>query len=261
MRSFGVSVAGAGRPVIFIPGLGCAGRIWDETLAHLGGRVEAHVLALSGFAGRPPIAEPLLPAVRDELIGYIASRRLEKPIVVGHSLGGFIAYWVAEAAPDALGGLFIVDQAPSILGLADAAMAERARVEIEALAKRFEAMTPEAFAPAIAQFLAADTTRPEDAERIGAMARRSDARTVAESLRTLFFTDLRPELAKIRAPVRVLVAGADEWSRGVLDSGWRAELAPIPSHELVVVDGARHYVMLDQPAAFFAALDEFLAAH
>src|SRR5205809_1000053 len=66
--SFTVKVSGHGRPVIFIPGLTCDGSVWDETVAHLGGKVEAHVLSLAGFGGTPPIDQPLLPTVRDELV-------------------------------------------------------------------------------------------------------------------------------------------------------------------------------------------------
>src|SRR5689334_10105123 len=66
--SFTVQVSGAGRPVIFIPGLACDGHVWDDTIAHLGGKVQAHVLSLHGFTGSPPIAQPLLPTVHDELV-------------------------------------------------------------------------------------------------------------------------------------------------------------------------------------------------
>jgi pimeloyl-ACP methyl ester carboxylesterase len=61
-------------------------------LAKLGGRIEAHAITIAGFAGQPPISPPLLPRVRDELAAYIRSRKLERPIVVGHSLGGAMAY-------------------------------------------------------------------------------------------------------------------------------------------------------------------------
>jgi len=56
--SFTVTVSGAGRPVIFIPGLACDGSIWNETVAHLRGKVQAHVVTLAGFVGKPPISTP-----------------------------------------------------------------------------------------------------------------------------------------------------------------------------------------------------------
>src|SRR5450432_2901769 len=111
--SFGVAVSGHGRPVILIPGLGCPGSVWDETVAHLSTH-ETHVLTLSGFAGRAPITAPLAATVRVELAAYIRDRHLDHPIVIGHSLGGFIAYWLAETEPDLVGPVIIVDAAPAL---------------------------------------------------------------------------------------------------------------------------------------------------
>src|SRR5437016_6014437 len=78
--AFSVRVSGHGRPIIFIPGLGCPGAVWDETVAHLGDDYQAHVLTLSGFAGRDAIDEPLSAAVRRDLTRYIRSRHLRDPI-------------------------------------------------------------------------------------------------------------------------------------------------------------------------------------
>lgn len=43
--SFGVAVSGHGRPIIFLPGIGCPGSVWDDTVAHFGGSIEAHVVS------------------------------------------------------------------------------------------------------------------------------------------------------------------------------------------------------------------------
>src|SRR5262245_45756670 len=85
---FEAHVAGAGRPVIFIADLSAAADVWDTTLAHLGGRVQSHVIDVAGFAGNAPGPEPLLPALADQLAVYIKKQRLSRPIVVGHMFGG-----------------------------------------------------------------------------------------------------------------------------------------------------------------------------
>src|SRR5262245_61167189 len=63
-HAFFVKVMGSGRPVIFIPGIACSGKVWDKTIEHLAGKVEAHVITLAGFAGRPRISAPFLSTVR-----------------------------------------------------------------------------------------------------------------------------------------------------------------------------------------------------
>src|SRR5688572_1970248 len=67
-KAFQVEVTGTGRPIVFIPGLGCPGEVWNETVAHLGEEdYQTHVLTLAGFAGTKPIKEPLSSAVRRDL--------------------------------------------------------------------------------------------------------------------------------------------------------------------------------------------------
>src|SRR5580692_6292950 len=92
--AFSVKVSGAGRPVIFIPGLAAGGAVWDGTVAHLGGRVQAHVLTLAGFAGQPAIAAPFLEQVHDQIRQYIVANHLDHVVVVGHSLGGMMSLWL-----------------------------------------------------------------------------------------------------------------------------------------------------------------------
>lgn len=72
--SFDVTVSGEGRPIIYIPGLGCPGEMWQDTVAHFDG-YQAHVLTLAGFAGLPRINAPIGATVRKELVRYIRDRK------------------------------------------------------------------------------------------------------------------------------------------------------------------------------------------
>ncbi|HYZ74382.1 MAG TPA: hypothetical protein VE641_15000 [Chthoniobacterales bacterium] len=45
-HSFTVQVHGAGKPVIFIPGLACPGSVWDTTVAQISGAYECHVITI-----------------------------------------------------------------------------------------------------------------------------------------------------------------------------------------------------------------------
>jgi N-formylmaleamate deformylase len=94
-----VGVSGAGRPVIFIPGFACHGSVWDGTVDHLDGRAEAHVVTVAGFAGVPAVTDPSLANVHAELARYIVENQLESPVIIGHSLGGTMALWLAETVP------------------------------------------------------------------------------------------------------------------------------------------------------------------
>jgi len=62
-------------------------------------RYQIHVLSLAGFAGVPRVAGPLIENAREGLAAYIRTNHLEKPVIVGHSLGGFLAWIWLPAIP------------------------------------------------------------------------------------------------------------------------------------------------------------------
>src|SRR4051812_44907803 len=98
--SFVVKVTGKGTPIILIPGLSSSGAVWDGTVAHLKDHYECHVLTLAGFAGQPRIENPFLETVRNDLTAYIRQHKLDHSIIIGHSLGGFLALWLATHDPE-----------------------------------------------------------------------------------------------------------------------------------------------------------------
>lgn len=93
---FQVKVVGHGPPMLLLPGLASSGEVWDGVVAHYQDQFECHVFTLAGFAGVPTIDGPLLSKVRPALAAYIRDKHLDKPVVVGHSLGGVLSLWMAE---------------------------------------------------------------------------------------------------------------------------------------------------------------------
>jgi pimeloyl-ACP methyl ester carboxylesterase len=251
--AFTAAVSGKGRPVLLIPGLGCPGFVWKETAAHLEKTHEVHVLDLAGFAGNKPIGRPVPSAVKDDVIKYIKEHKLERPVIVGHSLGGFIAIWIAEAAPELVGALVVVDAAPS-MGGGDPDMipyATQKRDQAKAMnAREFEIMIREKFSG-----MFTDPKKPEHEAILAAVAR-SNQRAYADALFELSTVDLRPYLGKIKAPTILILADGEKPEKRV-----REQMKRVKHHQIVVLANTRHFVMHDDFTAFSRALDAFLAAH
>lgn len=260
--SFHVEVHGAGLPILLIPGLSCSGDVWDETVAALAGNYEVHVLSLAGFAGRAAIAAPFLPRVRDDIVAYIQAQQLHRPAIVGHSLGGFLAFWLAASEPTLVGPIVAVDGVPFLPALMDASTTvDSVRTMAEGTKTMMASLSPEQFARQTRMSIATMVTAPEDPERLARQGGESDPTTVAQAMFELMTTDLRDDVANIESPVLLLAAGAAALTpeaRAGLRRSYEAQVAPIPDHRVLVADDARHFIMLDAPDFFHATLIEFL---
>lgn len=246
-KAFSVRTTGTGRPVIFIPGLACPGDVWEDTAEHFADTMESHMITPAGFGGVKSIKPPLAAKVRRDLVRYIRSRKLDRPFIVGHSMGGFIAYWVAITAPDLIGGVIVVDAGPA-LGSTDVETARAFRNrwaqggddEIPArIRARYTSMTinPKHVAPYLDAIL------------------KSDRQAIGDSIYEMIRTDLRPQLRAITAPLLLVVAD------GGLQYRYKAMAEPVADREVVVIPKAGHFVMLDNPDAFYDALGKFFDAN
>src|ERR1035437_4439984 len=112
-KSFSVKIIGEGKPMILIPGLYCKGDVWNETVERYKTTYQCYILTLAGFAGEPPYKnDSILYTVKEEIASYIKENKLEKPVIVGHSLGAFVALWVASSYPDIVGKIICLDGMP-----------------------------------------------------------------------------------------------------------------------------------------------------
>ncbi|HEX8153760.1 MAG TPA: alpha/beta hydrolase [Thermoanaerobaculia bacterium] len=247
--SFTAEVSGIGRPMILIPGLSSPASVWDGTAAHFGDRYQIHKLQLAGFAGAKPIDGAFLPTVRTELAQYIRDNKLSSPIVVGHSLGAFLAFWLASSEPDLVGAVVAVDGLP----FAPAAMGGKPPDEaIDNMVQFIASQTPEQFAMQTRMSMSRMIGGKENLERFGGLAAKSDPKTVARAMKELMTTDLRGDVAKIKAPVLLIAAGDEQTAE------YAKQIESIKRHELVVAKDSKHFVMLDAPDFLYAAMEKFL---
>jgi len=258
-----VTVQGKGPDVLLIPGLACSRAVWDATVAHLAGRYRLHLVQLAGFAGSPARANAqgaILQPTVEALDAYIKTNQLQKPLVIGHSLGGLLGLMLAWQHPEDTGKLMIVDSLPffsAIFGAADAAAAQP-----QAAAMRDSTLneTQDAYAQGEKDFLPTLVKSPAGLKAVTAWAVASDKSVVARAIYEDMTTDLRPRLREIKTPVTVLypwdpTAGM---SQAAVDEFYHHNFAPLPNQTLVCIDNSRHFIMLDQPEAFAAQVDNFL---
>ena len=109
-----VEVVGSGPDVILIPGLASSREVWRPLANRLSATHRVHLVQLAGFAGEPwshgdgPFVEPEVA----ELARYIAEAGLDRPAIIGHSMGGLSGLLLAQRQPELVGRLMIVDALP-----------------------------------------------------------------------------------------------------------------------------------------------------
>jgi pimeloyl-ACP methyl ester carboxylesterase len=262
-HSFAVNVTGAGRPVILIPGLQSSGEVWNGVAAHLSARYQVHVLTLAGFAGQPAVPGLRLAAVKDEIISYVRENRLSRPVIAGHSLGGFLALWIAASAPELPGGVIAVDGVPFLPALLDPdATAGSSRAGAEKIRAMYASMDSSQLAGIGKMALSSMITREEDVATALESARRSDPAFVGQAVYDLMTTDLRDQMNKIRVPVLMIGAAkafADDPKRlAVVRDAYERQIAAVPDHKLEMDTNALHFIMMDDPGYLLSAIDRFL---
>ena len=109
-----VQVIGTGPDVILIPGFGSSRDVWRPLAERLSATHRVHLVQLAGFAGEPWVHGdgPFVQPVIDALATYVRQSGLDRPAVIGHSMGGLSAVMLAQQHPELVGRIMSVDSLP-----------------------------------------------------------------------------------------------------------------------------------------------------
>ena len=96
-------------PVVFLHGY-CEGRwVWQDCLPDPSERFTFLAYDLPGFGEAPLLPDPVtIQSVADVVLENIRSVSVEPPVVIGHSMGGYVALALAAAGPAAVAGLGLI---------------------------------------------------------------------------------------------------------------------------------------------------------
>lgn len=248
--------------VIIIPGLASGPWEWAREISQLAQRYSVYALTLSGFDGIPySINGDPFAAFSQDFWTLLNTRKIVRPAVIGHSLGGTLAIALAEQHPDRLRGILALDGLPVFPTLAQADASARTKAAQQAAAQIAAQTRDQVVAYETNYMRQIGTLNAALIAPTAALEARSDPRAIASWLSADLEHDLRPELGQITIPFVELMpyAQPSPYTQAQTLAFYQSLVAGAPHVTVVPIPDARHFAMLDQPQAVDDAIAQFLA--
>lgn len=101
---------GGGQPIVLLHGLMGSGACWRPVARAIDRDVDVVLPDARGHGGSTaPASGYSYDELADDVVGFLEALRLERPVLVGHSMGGMTAAVVASRGARTLRGLVLVD--------------------------------------------------------------------------------------------------------------------------------------------------------
>jgi pimeloyl-ACP methyl ester carboxylesterase len=219
--------------------------MWDGQAAALTGQADVAVPPLPGFGGTPPVGDVMtMDAAADHVAAEMDRAGMDRAVVCGLSMGGYVAFSMWRRHRDRIAGLALADTRAEP---DDEAGRERRRLVAEKARGQGSGAIADEPPP-----LLSEQAEPALWDRVKEMIRRQPGESIAAaSLGIGGRADARPLLPEIDVPTTVIVGSADTLTPPAMSE---AMVDAIPGADLVVLDGAGHLSNLEAPDGFTAAL-------
>lgn len=257
VNAIDVKVTGNGSPLILLPGFACSGEEWNETIDKLKDNFECHVVTYAGFGNVAPVDTPWMKQVEMSIINYIKNKHLNKPVVIGHSIGGTFGISLCSKYHDIFSKLIVVDELPCI-GMVMYPNFSPEMVNFDnPYNNQMLNMDSEAFTGMVSQMVANMCQNKNKQKQITGWMSKADRKTYIHGYTELLKTDLRNNLSAIHTPTLVLAATMYP-SKEQIEKNYTEQYEKLPNKTIKLVDNAAHFIMFDQPEIFISEVTRFI---
>lgn len=256
-KSFQVEVIGKGDPVLLFPGFSCTGDVWNETVKELSKKYECHVFTFAGFGTVPPIESPWLETIKKDVEKYVVRKKLNKPTIIGHSMGGSLALWLAATNEETYKKLIIVDGLPSIGALMIPNFSSDKVSYDNPFSKQQLAMDDKAFQQMATQMAAGMSFNKEKQPIIVNWMQQSDRKTYVYGYVDLMKLDLRESIQNIKIPVTIFAA-VSMYQKKQVEELYTKQYQKLTKKDIIYVDDSAHFIMFDKQDWFINKVQKLL---
>jgi 3-oxoadipate enol-lactonase len=243
---------GAGPDLLLIPGLGATAHAWYSQLKGLSPIMRVTAMDPRGHGeSEKPAGSYSTRLFAEDAAALIRDLGIGPAVVAGSSMSAAVVVELAAGFPELVRAVALVGGFPKLGPPGKERMEARARtVESEGMAAVADSV--------VATALGAHTHATQPALvglfRQGLLA--NDPRAYAAACRSIIESDVTPRLGEVRCPALILLGSQEQVAP--LPAALALK-AGIPHAAVRMIPNAGHLPFLEQPAAFNAALLEFVA--
>lgn len=239
--------AGEGMPLVLVHGSVTTSELFRETIRCFARDYRVIAVDLRGYgASAKPGDGYTMQGFADDLAAFFDALDLSPAVLLGVSMGGFVAQLFALDHPGKLRALVLASTSDGTLGEA----IDFSDVDVDMRQRGWQAVSsdlitgafPPGTDPAIVNALLG---------RIGTW----NETVIAGAIRSILEFDTRERLGEVEMPVQVMVGAHDQQLPVRLSE---AMVAALPDAELVVFPDAGHFMMIETPQMFYDELSRFL---
>ncbi|MDR7209739.1 alpha/beta hydrolase [Flavobacterium piscis] len=252
---FEVNKTGKGKQaIIFIPGFASSADVWNETKANFEKDFTCYTLTMAGFAGAKPQPNVTFEYWKTEIAHYIKNNKIEKPIIIGHSMGGGLALAIAADYPELIGKIVVVDALPSLSTLMDPSFKSKENNDCSPMVNQMMAMSDSQFYDMQKMSIPRLVENASKKDLIIDWSVKSDRKTFAEMYCDFSNTDLRDKIATIKCPSLILLESYFVNLKPAIEEQYKN----LKTANLQYANKGLHFIMYDDTAWYLEQLNNFI---
>lgn len=242
------------RTIVLIPGFACSGEVWAETKAVFEKGYTCYTLTMAGFADAEPNPNPSFENWKIGIADFIKDNNIEKPILIGHSMGGGLAMAIAADYPNLIKKIVVVDALPCLTALTNPNFKQQENIDCSITVNQITTLSKEQFHQMQKMSMPQLIQNKEMMETVVNWSTQSDRQTFAQMYCDFSNTDLRERIKGVECPALVLLESNFTNFKPAIEEQFKN----LESADLQYANKGLHFIMYDDKEWYFDQLADFL---
>lgn len=248
--------------IVFLPGLCCPPDTFTALISFLQRDYNCRQLSWTELWTASDPSQEAERYLTKQLVDFLNGLKQSEIILVGHSMGGWLALWAAAEIPEKISKLVIIDSAPFPGGLYQDISPKQAAAQATQLTVYLKRMSPEQYRAFEAQRMSMLIEDETWQKRLLSWSARSPRDGTIRLMGAMAASDLRPRLPRIQAETLVVASGKIAAGFGISPQNFFTRLQKqyeaLERCSIVVAEKAGHFIMIDEAEWLSTVLNPFL---